>query len=157
MIAADQAQLTVGFITQSTFNSQAAAAINSLTQGPLRPQNTPNGGFAKATKTLETQLRALQPTLDTGASPALTLTQLQTVADADAAAYAAAVNASLVGHNNVSIVVNNSVTAFARNVANIAATSPADASNLYANAITNLDDALLDTTGLFGPKGAHGG
>ena len=147
----------MGFITQSTFNSQAAAAIKSLTQGPLHPLSTPNSGFIAATKTFETQLKALQPTLKTGAKPALTATQLQTVVDADATAYAAAVNASLVGHANVTVLVNNAVTALARSVANIALTNPADASKLYADSIIALDQALLDTTGLFGPKGKHGG
>ncbi len=157
LIAADQAQLTEGAITQSTFNSQAASAIESLTKGPLHPKNTPNEGFAKATKDFETELKSLQPMLDTGASPSLTDTQLQSIVNADANGYASAVGASLVGHNNVSTLVNNAVTALSRTVANIAATNPADSANLYANALIQLDDALLDTTGLFGPKGAHVG
>lgn len=155
LIAAAQAQQAAGLITPAQFQIEAADAISSLTAGPLPARHATNAGFAQATQIFEAQLSALTPTLITGATPHLTVTQLQTVVAAESRAYVAALTPSLVGHDDVARQVSNAVTALNNSVANIAATNPADAPVLYSQAVAAFDQALLDTTGLFGPFGAH--
>lgn len=59
-IVADESALNqenaVGLLTSSDFASQAQAAINSLTGGPLYSLNTPLSGYASATQTFEGNL-----------------------------------------------------------------------------------------------------
>ena len=157
LIAADEAQLAAGLITPATFQSQASLAINSLNGSALSPLNAPNSAFAQATKQLETQLNLLPPTLATGATPFLTIQQVQTVVNAEAKAYHDALAASLVTHPNVESRVNSAVTTLTNSVANIAAGTPTSESSMLSAAIVAFDQALLDTTGLFGPLGTHHG
>ena len=88
-------QLTAGLITEAEYTTEAGQTINAITGGPLYPLNTSNSGFSAATVDLENQLNLLPPTLATGASPSLTLTQVQGIANADAEAYRTPVNTAL--------------------------------------------------------------
>lgn len=148
-------ELNFGLITSAQFNTDAANAIKSLTGGPLEPIGTTNAGYAKATQSFIDQLNALKPAIVPGSTPHITPAQLQTVVDAGAQAYAAAMHASLVTHPYASAQVDKAVTDLTNAVANIAATNPTDPTVLYTTAVNAFDAALLDTTGFFGPQGAH--
>jgi hypothetical protein len=150
-------QLNDGLITTATYTTEAGSVINGLTGGPLFALHTPNSGFAQATSNLETQLKLLPPTLATGATPSLTLAQVQAIADADAEAYRAAMNASLFTRKNVSTLVDQAVNTFETSINGITSTDPTTQAAEVTAAITALDAALLDNTGLFGPNGAHKG
>jgi|GEM_PF-2661546 len=157
LVAAYETQLEAGLIDDATFATDVANAIHSLTGGPLRPLNTPNAGFAKATSLFEEQLRALVPTLAPGATPSLTIQEVSTIVDAEALAYRDAMAASLVTHPRVLQQVDNAVVTLTNSVATIAAGTSSDPAGDLTQAINVFDQALLDTTGLFGPRGAHNG
>lgn len=155
LVAAYETQSTLGLITDAAFKTDVTNAIASLTGGPLLPLHTPNAGYAQATRLFENQLNSLTPTLAAGAKPALTVQQLQVVVDADAKAYADSMAASLVTHPNVLAIVDTAVMNLTNSVANITAGTATDPTILYTQAINAFDQALLDTTGLFGPFGRH--
>lgn len=155
LVAANEAQLNAGLISQATYRDQASLAIQTLTSGGLTPLNAPNSAFVQATKLFESQLNVLPPTLGVGASPSLTIQQVQTVVDAEATAYSETLTASLVTHPNVLSQVNSALTTLTNRVANIAAGTSTTPGALLTSAIAAFDQAILDTTGLFGPLGAH--
>jgi len=95
------------------------------------------------------------PTLGVGASPSLTIQQVQTVVDAEATAYSDTLAASLVTHPNVLSQVNSALTTLTNSVANIAVGTSTTPGTLLTSAIAAFDQAILDTTGLFGPLGTH--
>ncbi len=153
-IAALNTQLTAGLITTATYTTEAAQAVNAITGGPLFPLNTPTSGLATATKALETQLNLLPPTLATGATPSLTLTQVQEVSAADTTAYSVAMNTALFTRPKLVAKVNTAITTYSASVAAITTTGTTTPAQQLTAAITALDTALLDTDGLFGPKGS---
>src|SRR5271157_3735824 len=147
-------QSTVGFI--SNLPTQAGAAINTLTGGPIHSLDTPVSAYVMATQTFETDLGAVAATL-TATTP-LTLPQVSTTNQAEAEAYRASMDAGLqVTHPNISSTVNAAVTTLESSVIAIANASPTPSnptaeSDIHA-AIATFDSTILDTTGLFGLNG----
>jgi hypothetical protein len=145
-------QESVGLITSATLQAQAGTAINGLTAGPLLALHTPFSGYVTATQTLETELNLLPPTLATGATPSLTVAQVQQAANADSKAYSDAMASALYLHPNVNAMVNSALSTFNSSVSTLGQNG-ADAQTQLTAAIASLDTALLDVTGLFGPQG----
>src|SRR5271157_1185396 len=147
-------QSTVGFI--SNLPTQAGAAINTLTGGPIHSLDTPVSAYVMATQTFETDLGAVAATL-TATTP-LTLPQVSTTIQAESEAYRASMDAGLqVTHPNISSTVNAAVTTLESSFIAIANASPTPSnptaeSDIHA-AIATFDSTILDTTGLFGLNG----
>lgn len=152
-LAAIGAQQDAGFITDATQITDSTTAINALTGGPLFPLHTPLAGYQKTTQTLLDNLKTISGGLATGANPALTLTQAQTLATADTKAYQNSVDASLFLRPNVAAKVATAVTTFDTTVNAITEGGTTSTQDQFNTAIAALDAALLDTTGLFGPSG----
>ncbi len=146
-------QLNDGLIDPGTFTTEATSAVAAITGGPLHPTGTPLSGFAAATAELETQLDLLPPTLADGATPSLTLAQVQAIALADAQAYQTPVNTALFTQPKINAKVDTAINTFETSVAAISTTAATTPAQQLTAAITALDTALLDTDGLFGPKG----
>ncbi len=148
-------QLNDGLITATQYNTEAAQGINAITGGPLYPVNSTYSGYATATTALETQLNLLPPTLATGASPSLTLAQAQAIAISDANTYQVALNTALFNKPTVAGKVNTAISTFETSVNAITTTGTTTPAQQLTAAITALDTALLDSTGLFGAKGLY--
>lgn len=151
-LSALDAQETAGLISSATETTKAGTTIQGLVSGPLKPLHTPPAGFTAATTALKTELNLLPPTLATGASPALTVGEVQSIAVADAQAYQNALAASLYTRPMVNQEAVVAINAFVTKVDNLSTSAGSAQSELTA-AIAALDAALLDTTGLFGPHG----
>jgi Bacterial Ig-like domain (group 3) len=148
-------QTTVGLLTSAQFTTQAEAAINALTGGPLYSLETPPSAYVTTTQNFEAGLKTLNNTLSAGATPSLTIDQVSTTLTAEAEAYRNNLHAALqVTHPNISNQVDVSVNTLETTVSNIALANPTDAQAQVTTAINAFDTAMLDTTGLFGPEGA---
>jgi hypothetical protein len=144
---------TDGLIDAATLNTQAANAINSLTGGPLLTLSTPFSGFVQATRSFETDLNSLVPTLDSTSTTPLTLAQVQAEVAADANAYSSGMAVALYLKPSVDAQVNTAVTTLDTSVAAITADTSSSEQAALTAAITAFDVAVLDTTGIFGPQG----
>jgi hypothetical protein len=157
-IVADETALNqqhaVGLLSSSDFTSQAQAAINSLTDGPLHSLSTPLSGYATGTQTFESNLSAIAAGLT--ASTAITPAQASATMLAETVAYQADIHAAAqVIHPNVSNIVDQAVSGLISTADSIATDSSAsDAATQITSAISTFDAAVLDTTGIFGPSGA---
>ena len=151
-------QSTVGLISSGNLPTQAGAAINTLTGGPIFSLKTPVSAYVTATQTFETNLGVLANSLSSTATTTLTLPKVSTTIQAEAEAYRASMDAGLqVTHTNLSTTVNSAVTTLESSVIAIANASPTPSnstaeSDIHA-AIATFDSAILDTTGLFGLNG----
>ena len=151
-------QSTVGLISSGNLPTQAGAAINTLTGGPIFSLKTPVSAYVTATQTFETNLGVLANSLSSTATTTLTLPEVSTTIQAEAEAYRASMDAGLqVTHTNLSTTVNSAVTTLESSVIAIANASPTPSnstaeSDIHA-AIATFDSAILDTTGLFGLNG----
>ena len=151
-------QSTVGLISSGNLPTQAGAAINTLTGGPIFSLKTPVSAYVTATQTFETNLGVLANSLSSTATTTLTLPEVSTTIQAEAEAYRASMDAGLqVTHPNLSTTVNAAVTTLESSVIAIANASPTPSnstaeSDIHA-AIATFDSAILDTTGLFGLNG----
>jgi Big-like domain-containing protein len=151
-------QSTVELIPSDSLPTQAGAAINTLTGGPIFSLKTPVSAYVTATQTFETNLGVLANSLSSTATPTLTLPEVSTTIQAEAEAYRASMDAGLqVTHTNLSTTVNSAVTTLESSVIAIANASPTPSnstaeSDIHA-AIATFDSAILDTTGLFGLNG----
>lgn len=157
-IVADVLSLTqqnlIGLITDTELTSQSQTAIASLTSGPLRPLGTPLSALASRTQGFESDLNVLQQSLATSASPPLTIDQVNTTLVAEANAYRADIESAIgVTHPNVFGIVVSAVTTLINKSNTIAQADASNAQTQLADAITAFDTAILDTTGLFGPRG----
>jgi hypothetical protein len=147
-------QNSVGLTSDSTFESQAATAINSLTAGPLHSLHTPISGYVTATQAFESGLKAIAASLATSASPSLTSAQASSAMQAATVAYQADIHAALqVTHPGISNIVDTAVSSLLSTATSIASATSSDAESAINSAITAFDNAILDTTGLFGPRG----
>ena len=134
--------------------TQAGAAINTLTGGPIFSLNTPVRAYVTATQTFETDLGVVANTLSSTAPTPLTLPEVGTTIQAEAEAYRASMDAGLqVTHPNLSSTVNAAVTTLEDTVITIANANSSTAESDIHAAIAAFDSAILDTTGLFGLKG----
>jgi hypothetical protein len=144
-----------GLIDISGLNTQAARAISALCGGPLRPLNTPLSAYASTTRNFETHLNALAASLQPGASPLLAPSDVVTTLTTEAEAYRNDMHMALqvthpITSNKVDTAVNN-LEAAGATMATVA--TDAEAETILTNAITAFDTAMLDKTGLFGPRG----
>ena len=148
-------QSTVGLITSAQLATEAEAAINALTGGPLYALETPTSAYVTTTQDFEANLGTLTATLSTGTTPSLTIQQVSTTLTAEAEAYRNDLHSALqVTHPNISSQVDEAVDTLESTVSTIAQSGTADAQAQVTNAINVFDTAIFDTTGLFGPSGA---
>src|SRR5271166_2571787 len=151
-------QSTVGLISADVLPTQAGAAINTLTGGPIFSLNTPVKAYVTETQSFETELGTVTDTLSSTAPTPLNLPEVSTTIQAEAEAYRASMDAGLqVTHPNISSTVNAAVTTLESSVKAIATASPTPSNSTAEsdihNAIAIFDSAILDTTGLFGLNG----
>jgi hypothetical protein len=147
-------QSTVGLILSGNLPTQAGAAINTLTGGPIFSLKTPVSAYVTATQTFETNLGVLANSLSSTATPTLTLPDVSTTIQAEAEAYRASMDAGLqVTHPDLSSTVNAAVTTLEDTVETIASANSSTAQADIHTAIAAFDSAILDTTGLFGLNG----
>ena len=151
-------QSTVGLISSGSLPTQAGAAINTLTGGPIFSLNTPVSAYVTATQTFETNLGVPANSLSSTATTPLTLPDVSTTIQAEAEAYRASMDAGLqVTHTDLSTTVNSAVTTLENTVIAIANASPTPSNSTAESdinaAIATFDSAILDTTGLFGLNG----
>jgi hypothetical protein len=149
-------QATAGLITTDQLPTSAETAISNLTGGSLKPLGTPFSAYVSQTQTFESDLNTLAQSLATGATTPLTIDQVSTTLNSEAEAYRADMAGSLYLFPNVNQIVGNAVTTLENQVSSIAQSGATDAQAQVQAAITAFDNALLDTTGLFGPKGSVG-
>ena len=147
-------QSTVGLISADVLPTQAGAAINTLTHGPITSLQTPFNAYVTTTQTFETDLGVLANSLASTASPQLALSDVSTTIQAEAEAYRASMDAGLqVTHTNLSTTVNAAVTTLESTVVAIANANSATAQQDINDAIATFDSQILDTSGLFGLNG----
>jgi hypothetical protein len=152
-LQAANAQLDAALIDDAGFESAAMTAINAPLAGPLRPLHTPLSGYVARTRAFQDQLQTLDDSLADGADPELAIEKVNTVLKAEAASYQADLNAALNGHP---WILNQATTSLNRLLADVQAIEdnpPANVRAAFSAAITTFDTAILDTTGLFGPRG----
>jgi hypothetical protein len=157
-IAADESSLnqqhTVGLLSAAEFNTQAEAAIDALTDGPLFSLHTPLDGYATATQGFESGLRTLSQALNVNATTPLTPAQVSTTMLAETLAYQTDIHAALqVTHPNISNMVDMAVAELESTANSIASLTNPAAQTEVNQAITAFDNAILDITGVFGPGG----
>jgi hypothetical protein len=155
-VAADMVALNqgsaVGLITSSTLATEAKAAINSLTAGPIYSLATPISDYVTATQVFETQFRSVATGLGS-TTTALSTSDANLTVQALAEAYRANLHAGLqVTHPNISNEADTAITTLENASAAITSTGTAAQTEL-TTAITAFDTALLGTTGLFGSQG----
>ncbi len=147
-------QTTVGLISADVLPTQAGAAINTLTSGPIYSLNTPVSAYVTATQNFETDIGAVADALSSTAPVPLALSDVSTTIQAEAEAYRASMDAGLqVTHPDLSSPVNASITTLESSVIAIANANNSTAEADIHNAIAIFDSAILDTTGLFGLNG----
>src|SRR5271165_554339 len=136
----------VGLTSPDNLPTQAGAAINTLTSGPIYSLNTPVSAYVTATQSFETDLGTV--TDQRSATTPLSLSDVSTTIQAEAEAFRASMDAGLqVTHPGLSSTVNAAVTTLESSVS-----SSTDESDINT-AIAAFDAAILDTTGLFGLNG----
>ncbi len=146
---------TVGLLSDTDFSTQAGAAADTLTAGPVKALGTPLSGYTTATQTLDNALNVVAASLSSTASPALTPAQASTTVLAEAEAYRATVHAGLqVTHGNISGSVDDAVTNLETSAVGIANdTDNATAQTQLDTAIATFDAAVLGTAGVFSTDG----
>ena len=146
-------QETIGAITSAALSSEAQAAINSLTTGPIFSLGTPVSAYVTATQTFETNLNTLSQSLTSSTSTA-SITDIQDTVVAEAEAYRADLFAGLqVTHPNIASTVGQAVTTLGDAAYSLDLTDATTAQSQLTDAIKAFDTAILDTTGLFGTQG----
>ena len=148
-------QNAVELITSTDFSTQAQTAIEALTAGPLFSLDTPLSGYASATEDFETELNTLAQSLDSSATTLVSPANASTTMLAETLAYQTDIHAAAqVTHPNISNMVDQAVIALENTATSIVSMSSADAQTAISTAATTFDTAILDTNGVFGPKGA---
>ena len=103
--------------------TEAGAAINTLTRGPIFSLNTPVSAYVTATQSFETDLGYRDRRAQLHGSP-LALSDVSTTIQAEAEAYRASMDAGLqVTHPGLSSTVNAAVTTLEDTVITIANTN----------------------------------
>ena len=147
-------QTAVGLISSSDLITDAQTAIDSVTDGPILSLGTPLSGYSMATKTFEANLDALAQSLSSSATTPLDPADVSTTLLAEAQAYQVDMHAGLeVTHPYISNAVDSAVVSLENTASAISQDDNSDAQSQLASAISTFDSALLDTTGLFGPRG----
>jgi len=147
-------QNSVGLISDSQAVTDAQAAIKSLTGGPLFSLGTPLSGYVTATQNFESELNTLAQSLSSSATTPLAPADVSATMLAETAAYQTDIHAALqVTHPNISNTVDLAVYSLGNTALSIASETSSDAQSSVTSAISAFDTAILDTTGVFGPKG----
>ena len=147
-------QNTVGLISNSALATDAKKAIDSVTAGPITSLNTTLAGYAAATQAFEADLQTLVQSLSSGAATPLDAAQVSATTAAEAEAYLWDMHSGLeVTNPNISNMVDAAVDSLESTASSIAQDTTADALSALSSAISTFDTALLNTTGLFGPRG----
>jgi hypothetical protein len=145
---------SVGLLSTSALGTQAQAAITALVNGPLQPLNSSLSAYVTTTQNFETSLNTLDQSLSSTASPSLTVTQVSSTVQAEAEAYRADMHSALqVTHPYISSVIDTAVTTLENTVSTLSQDTNSAAQTQLSSAITAFDNAILDTTGLFGSQG----
>jgi len=157
-IVADETSLnqqsSVGLLSSSQFATQAQTAINSLTGGPLFSLHTPLSGYVTATQNFQSNLHTLAQSLSSSATTSLTPGQVSATMLAEIVAYDADIHAALqVTHPDISNTVDLALASLGSTASSIASETSSAAQTDVNSAISTFDTAILDTTGVFGPKG----
>src|SRR5208337_263346 len=141
-------QTTVGtppLVSTDSLPTQAGAAINTLTGGPIYSLNTPVSAYVTATRSFETDLGTVKDLLSATTPPSLS--DVSTTIQAEAEAYRASMDAGLqVTHPNISNTVNKAVTTLESSVMAITAANSSSAQADIHTAIATFDSEILDTT-----------
>ena len=147
-------QNTVGLLSSSDLITAAQTAIDSVTDGPILSLDTPLSGYATATQTFEANLDTLAQSLSSSAATPLDPTDVSTTLVTEAEAYQADIHAGLeVTHPDISSAVDAAVDNLENTASAISQEDSSDAQSQLTSAISTFDAAILDTTGLFGPRG----
>lgn len=145
-------QNAVGLLSFTDFASQSDTAINSLTGGPLFSLHSPLTSYAKVTQEFEASLNNIADGL--GASVPLAPSDASLTMLAGTVAYQADIHAALqVTRPGISNTVDMAVASLIATGNAVANETSSDAQTLITTAISAFDAAILDTTGVFGPKG----
>jgi hypothetical protein len=151
LVALNQ-ESTVGLVASDSLPTQAGAAINTLTGGPIFSLDTPVSAYITETQTFETDLGTVNEQLS--ATTPLSLADVSTTIQAEAEAYRATMDAGLqVTHAGLSSEVSSAVTTLESSVISIATAGSSTAQSEISTAIATFDSATLDRTGLFGLNG----
>ncbi len=146
-------QSTVGLISTSDLSTQAQTAINALTGGPLFSLQTPLSGYATATQSFESELTSLAQSLGSSATTPLSSGEASTTMLAETLAYQTDIHASAqVTHPNISNTVDQGVIGLENSATSLASLSTSDVQTALNSAITTFDNAVYDSTGVFGPR-----
>jgi hypothetical protein len=125
-----------------------------LTAGPLLSLGTPLTGYVTATESFESDLSALALDLGSSAATSLTPAQASTTALAETLAYQTDIHAALqMTHPNISNMVDQAVDALENAAISLATETSTVAQTDLQTATSAFDTAILDTNGVFGPKG----
>jgi hypothetical protein len=151
-LVAENQESAAGLLSSSSLDNVFLITTASLTTGPIQAIGTSTTALANLTKTFRNDLNILADDLGNGS---LTLNQVNTTVDAEAEAYRAEVHAGVqVGDLAVSGHADTDINALENIVNAIDQTDPSDAETELNSAIKTFTNSVLDTTGLFGPRGA---
>ena len=169
-------------INGSEFAQSSQSVISSLTSGPIHPLGTTLSGMASTTSAVKSQLAILSQSLAegvftenpggprrlVGSSPSpseilndeLTTIQglnlLNLTLDAELEGYRASVQAATrVTQTGIADRADAAINTLENAVSGIARDDPSDASSELNSDINTFDASVLDTKGVFGPRGAY--
>jgi hypothetical protein len=146
-------QHSVGLISLPELESKSDTAINGLVSGPIFSLHTSLTGYATVSQAFEADLHNVADGL--GASAPLTPSDASKTMLADIMAYQAVMNAGLqVTRPGLANTVDMAVASLITTADAVASETASSAEMLINTAISAFDAAILDTTGLFGPKGS---
>ncbi len=145
-------QESVGLISPAIMVSSSRTVIDSLSKGPILAIGTKPAAITASTKAFQAELTTLENDLNGGS---LTLQQFNTTLGAEAEAYRNDVHAGIqMTQLRISGEADTDINALELTSSQVAQTNLAYAQTQLPQAIKTFDNAVLDTNGLFGPKGA---
>ncbi len=151
-LIAENQRSEVGLIPGSNLSWTFQSTIKSLTSGPIQGIGTAKSVPASLTKAFRNQLNLLSNDLGNGS---LTLDQFNTTLGAEAEAYRGQIHAAIQPSSlAISGRTDNRINILESTVNTIAQAAPTNASSQAASAIKTFVGSVLDTTGIFGPRGA---
>ncbi len=150
-IAIEQSN-SVGLVSDATYISVATTAVNSLTKGPILPNNTPVSNLLKRTNQFIKQVDTIVAAFGNGA---LKLSDAANSIIADAEAYRTDMHSAiLVGHPIQSNDIDGDVIRLENAAANIVATNNAKLSaGQLIGSVNTFYNGVIDIFGTFGPRG----
>ena len=151
LIALNQ-QESAGLISSPALASSAAAEIKSLASGPIVAIGTKTTAITAATKSFEAELAGVTQGLS---QSTLTLAQAALTLEAEAEAYRAEIHAGIQRTQlRISGEADTAINALELSAIQIAQANASTAESQLSGSIATFENAVLDTKGLFAPKGA---